>query len=432
MTTTDKALPFDEYAEQEVLGSLIIDPGAIPNVVQLLDTSDFYEVKNQLIYDAIIELGAETDLITLPRLLRGTGKLTMCGGDVYLNNISVNVMTALNVEAHAKRVKNLAVRRRLIEAAQASVRLAWAENNLSSAELINNAQNELSKAIQGHSSHGEVTLGEAIDTFYTDLDEMLQTGIVPGIPTGISDFDYMVGGWKGGRLTVIGALPGNGKTTLMLNTLLHAARKGHRCLFYSLEMPEADLVESLVSNDAGVDVSPVTLLKMDVDSRNYMRTKISESLGRINKLPIHLVYAAGASPDDMIYEAKRIGQRYGKVELCAFDYIQLGRAANMAKGANREQEVSSVALGLKAAAGILDCHVLTGSQVNEQGETRESRAPTQHADTVIYLEKDESKPASSDMLFLDAKFWKNRKGKTGHVALAFNKPIARIVSVGVK
>lgn len=419
--------PADVESEQAVLGSLICDPTAIISIAQVLKPEDFYTVHHGWIYTAILELGVNTDVMTLRQKLIEAGKWAECGEDAYIAQLQASYATALNVQQYAANVKRKALARRLLDTLSA-IAIDAQNPALDTDALVDRTQSNIIRALSDAVIKQPISLDAAIDAFYGDFSNMLETGIVPGIPTGIPEFDFMVGGWKSARLTVIGALPGHGKTTLMLNSLISAARKGHRCAFLSLEMKEQDLIESIISNMAGVDISPVSVLKLKPAEREDANARVIHALATLRQLPIHLIYAPSASPADMVYECKRLGARYGHIELAAFDYIQLGRPSVQSKQANREQDVSAIALGLKQAAGELDCHILTGSQVNEQGDTRESRAITQHADTVIYLKREDN-TIQLNMMPITAEFWKNRKGKTGPVNLMFNKPMQRITGV---
>lgn len=417
--------PNNEDAESAVIGSLMIDPTAISLIASILKPQDFYIVRNAWIYDAIMTLGDKADLLTVSDVLAKRGVLAECGGESYLAIATSFVPTALNVVAYAALVKRAAVSRRLIQACSVIAADAWKVNEMSAAELLDRAQSAILKASDNTDVRTRMTLSQSLDEFYSELSEMMASGIVPGIPTGISDVDYMVGGWKPTRMTVVGGETGGGKTTFLLNTGLHAAKKGHRTLVMSLEMPESDLNRALVSNDASVDMSPQVILRMSPDQQREFNNKVLDSMTRIRALPLHLIYMPGASPTDLIYEAKRISAQYGHVELAIFDYLQIGSVSSGTRFGSREQEVSAIALELKLAAGKLDAHVMTASQLNEQGQTRESRATTHHADTVIYLEhNDEFTP--TDTVALTANFWKNRQGKTGAKSLVFHKAFQRI------
>ncbi|MCC7208349.1 MAG: hypothetical protein IT323_13660 [Anaerolineae bacterium] len=425
--------PHDEEAEEAVLGSLLIDPSAIAPVASYLKPEDFYLTKNGWVYEVVLALGDRTDLFTVARCLAERNQLTEIGGEVYLAQLTTGVYTALNVQAYAQIVKRKALSRRLIQAASAIAKDAWTPD-LDADALIDRAQSALIKAVTDTAIRREVTLADAIDKFWTDFETTVDTGVVPGIPTGISAFDHKLTGWRPGRLTVFGALPGHGKTTIMLNLLLHAARKGYRGVILSLEQNEEDLVEAIAACESGVDLSPEAIVKLNPTQKCEVKRKVQDGLARILQMPLHPVSRKGASPADLVYEVKRISAQYGPVGLAAFDYIQLGKPNVMNRQFNREQEVGAVAQGLKEAAMELGIHVFTASQVNADGETRESKAITQHADTVIYLKEDTDYPPKdpASMLPLKADFWKNRKGKTGAVGLMFHKAIARIAAMEVR
>jgi len=91
------------------------------------------------------------------------------------------------------------------------------------------------------------------------------------------------------------------------------------------------------------------------------------------------VSLAGQSLDSIASEAERIRDIEGRVDLIIVDYIQIVRGTRN-KGDSREQEVASISGGLKQLAKKMQCPVFAGSQENDDGKTRESRAIEQDAD----------------------------------------------------
>lgn len=69
--------------------------------------------------------------------------------------------------------------------------------------------------------------------------------------TGIAGLDRMTGGFRGGKLVIIGARPGVGKTALALSMSMHAARHAGPVLIVSLEMDEAELMTRIVASETG-------------------------------------------------------------------------------------------------------------------------------------------------------------------------------------
>ena len=88
--------------------------------------------------------------------------------------------------------------------------------------------------------------------------------------------------------------------------------------------------------------------------------------------------------DSIRAEAMRIRDAAGKLDLVVVDYIQLVDGSR-GKGETREGEIAKISRGLKRMARELNCPVITASQLNEEGKTRESRAIVQDADALIYI-----------------------------------------------
>ncbi len=73
------------------------------------------------------------------------------------------------------------------------------------------------------------------------------------------------------------------------------------------------------------------------------------------------------------------------MSLIVVDYIQLVESASVGKAANRETHVSEVARRLKLLTKELQVAVIAMSQLNDDGQLRESRAIGHHADLVFCI-----------------------------------------------
>src|SRR5919108_3445948 len=116
-TRRDRSVPFDEIAEQHVLGSLLIDRDAIFKVADLLRVDDFYIARNQRIYDAaqaLLERRERIDPLTIQVELARREELDRAGGQAYLHSLAELVPTAVEIERHAHVVRDRAILRRLL------------------------------------------------------------------------------------------------------------------------------------------------------------------------------------------------------------------------------------------------------------------------------------------------------------------------------
>lgn len=100
-----KTQPQDIEFEEAVLGAIMLEKDAYSEVSDLLTPESFYLRANQLIYEAIRDLGAQQlpiDLLTVTQQLRSNGHLDEVGGAVHISELTSRVASAANIEYHAQ------------------------------------------------------------------------------------------------------------------------------------------------------------------------------------------------------------------------------------------------------------------------------------------------------------------------------------------
>ena len=125
MTTSDNSKPREPSrlapnsveAEEALLGSILIDPDAMLDLDGKLAASDFFIVKNALIFEAFDRLyrrGAAIDYLTAIEELRGMGQLEEVGGPAYLTYLLNHTPSSLYAEAYGELVKRSSYRRQVM------------------------------------------------------------------------------------------------------------------------------------------------------------------------------------------------------------------------------------------------------------------------------------------------------------------------------
>lgn len=96
----DRLPPHSEEAEKGLLGCLLIDPIRIIYCRANLKAgrSVFYIEHHKYIYDAVLSLAKDTDIITLSTKLKEQGVLESCGGVAYLSSLMDSTPSAANLE----------------------------------------------------------------------------------------------------------------------------------------------------------------------------------------------------------------------------------------------------------------------------------------------------------------------------------------------
>lgn len=115
-----KLPPHSLDAEEATLGSLLIDPEAMPKITDWLKPEDFYREKNRWTYEACLELhrrGEPTNQVLVAHEMARRQRLEAAGGAAYLSHLVSQVPTSVHVEYYGRIVERLSFMRRLISVA---------------------------------------------------------------------------------------------------------------------------------------------------------------------------------------------------------------------------------------------------------------------------------------------------------------------------
>jgi replicative DNA helicase len=279
---------YNQEAEQAALGSAIIDQEALAVLADMLRPEHFWEVRHQRIFEAMLALfgrGCPVDLLSLSDELRTRELLDEVGGEPYIAELCCVVPTALNVQRYAEIVYRDWQRRTALRIAQEIAKAAYDGKD----DLPAYAADRLSALTTGKSE--TVTLSEALLHCVADYDEAGER--LPGMPTGLGALDRILGGLCPGRLTVVAGKPGAGKTTLMLQMALSAARAGHPVVIVSCEMSEPEVCRVMLSRHSGISLSPADVLALDERTRAEQRRRLMDAADQIAKMPIAIEYRPG-------------------------------------------------------------------------------------------------------------------------------------------
>ena len=273
-----------------------------------------------------------------------------------------------------------------------------------------------------------------------------EEGIV-GVPTGLTDLDYRLGGLHKSDLLIIAGRPSMGKTALATNIAFYAAKKiqndGRKSTiaFFSLEMSSEQLSTRILAEQSRIKSNDIRTGKISEEQFD----KFIETSKNISELPLYVDETPAISIAALSNRARRIKRLYG-LDMVVVDYIQLMKASNFREG--RVQEISEITQGLKALAKELSVPVLALSQLSRAVEHRDDKKPQlsdlresgsieQDADVVMfvyreayYLQGKEPRIATVEHAEWQAKMndishlaeiiiGKQRHGPTGNVMLEF-------------
>lgn len=421
--------PHSAQAEQAVVGSMLIDPRCIADVLERLRGEDFYIKLNRDIYETMASMfayGQTIDPVTVLDQMRVRGVYTdEC--DAYMAEVMRITPTASNVLEYADIVCDRALLRHLGEAADAINNLVY-EGSGEAETVLEAAERKIYALRQGRSVGGLMPISTIVQNVVDDLSAAAASGNkIPGISTGLVDLDRTILGLNKSELILIAARPGMGKTSIALNMALHAAMNLHKTVaIFSLEMSREQLVSRLLSSAASIPGQGLLTGQLSEQQWRSIATaaqSLSETDIRIDDNPTLTV-------SDMNAQCRRVEG----LDLVIIDYLQLMQSAGSGhswSNESRTQAVSDISRMMKIMAKELNVPVVCLSQLSRANEGRQDKRPVlsdlresgsieQDADVVIglyregYYNKECERPNEAEAIVL-----KNRKGSTGTVLLSW-------------
>jgi replicative DNA helicase len=360
-------------AEESVLGAMMLSPGAIGAVSEILDAGDFYRESHAKVYRAALALyarGEPVDAITLVDALEERNELEDAGGRVRIHELAALVPATANAAHYARIVREMATLRGLIRSGQEIARLGW-ERPGEARDLVDRAEQvifELSQArVTGEFAHIEALLKESFERI-TALYEAGED--VTGVPSGFRDIDRLTSGFQPGNLVIVAARPSMGKSGLALCMAANiAVRRETPVALFTLEMSKSEVTQRLMCSEAKVESQRLRNGKLAADDW----PRLTAACDKLAKAPIYVDDTGSITMMEIRSKARRLKSKEPNLGLIVVDYIQL-----MTSGAtveNRVQEVSQISRNLKVLARDLDVPVLALSQLSRAVEQRHDKRP---------------------------------------------------------
>ena len=419
--------PHSPQAEQAVLGSMLIDPDCIKDVMDKLQPEDFYLRANRDIFETIYHMfiySRPIDGVTVAGEMERNGVYNDNTRD-YLVQLMDVTPTSANVMEYVKIVLDKSLMRQ-VAAAAGSITAMVQEGNGDAGDMLESAEQKVYAIRRGRSAQNMVTVSMVLQDVMNHLAELTASGgkTLPGLSTGLSAVDAKINGLNKSDLLLLAARPGMGKTSMALNVALSAAKEsGKTVAIFSLEMSREQLVTRLIASEGLVENT--RLVTGNLRESDWQR--IAEAASSLSRMDIRIDDNPLLTVADMNAKCRRLEN----LGLVVIDYLQLMTSAGGKgySGENRQQAVSDISRMLKIMAKELQVPVLCLSQLSRANEKRDNKRPMlsdlresgaieQDADIVLFLYRDDYYNSDSEKRNVaECIVAKNRHGETGKVEL---------------
>ena len=220
---------YNLYAEQSVLGSILIEPESILVANQFnLCVNDFFHPQHQILYNCIKKMhdsGDAIDFVTLKHNLEKSDLLEKAGGVSYFTSLTSAVPTTSNIDYHIKILKELSTKRNIYNLISDKAKTI---KKMDGQDMIKLAEEVKATVLDS----------PCVDDLFVDASDItLDTKPSPSIETGFAPLDAATsGGLNFGTLTVLTGSPGSGKSTFLNQILANALSLRFNSFLYSGEL----------------------------------------------------------------------------------------------------------------------------------------------------------------------------------------------------
>jgi len=408
--------PYDEIAEQAILGSVLLDNSKLPEVGAVINTDDLYVESHRRIYGAMIRLagtGVAIDHVTLGSYLKESGDLQKIGGAMVLAKLTDSVSAVSNVGHYAQIVYEMSVRRKIIYAAMDVYSTGYIGQGTFEEWLIQ-ARESMAKAftIRGAGGSKPRKIDADLRDLYTDITERKEPeGLVK---TGLSSIDKITGGLWPGIVTLLAGRPGMGKSAVGLNVVVNVALSGVPVLYLTMEDTRKFAVMRMLARFADVDL--LRLIHRTVPESEF--PWLLQGICKLSNLPLWVDDTSGLSSAQIRAKVLAHAMENG-CGLVVIDHLH-----EVIEDAESETiAVSKAAGGLRDLIKDMNIPGLLLAQLNRGVESRPDKRPTladlkqsgkieEIARIVIFLYR-QGYYDQSDNPLVEAIVAKQNHGKTG-------------------
>lgn len=436
--------PQAKELEEIVLGAIMLEKSAIDVACDILSAECFYLDVHQRIFRAMQSLSQKSrpiDIFTVVEELKISGELERVGGAFYVTKLTNSVVSAANLETHARIILQKYIGREMIRIGGEMIGAAYAEDT-DVFEILDRSELDLLGISTQHLQGGYARIDQVLAKTVGRIEEWRrQDGTITGIPSGFPKLDRATRGWQPGDLIILAARPSVGKTALALKLAREAAKNNVRSVpvgIWSLEMEDVQLALRMLSAESGIYMHALQTGRLDDGQMKHLHR---EGIAKLAGLGIYFDDAPMLTIMGLRAKARRMKKKFN-IGLLIVDYLQLMHGDDEK---NREREIAKISRGLKRLAKELKIPVIALSQLNraidsrtgkkrqpQLSDLRESGAIEQDADLVMFLWGPEEEEIQADASLLNRRYARIAKARNGMlvtVDLHFNDVVQQFSEV---
>lgn len=374
--------PNDADAEGATLSAVLLDPGAFDEVSLFLRGEHFYADANRWIWTAVATLsavGRPIDVVSVAGWLRDNGRLEQIGGTPYLAQLADATPAVAHVETHARMVVEKWRLRQLISTSQVIAAEAYACPPDVNAFVQSAEARMFAVAQDGAKPSRSVGARELVVEAVREIEAKQRKEKAPGASTGFRSLDRRIGWLRPGRLYVVAARPGMGKTSAAIQFgcgVMHGKGDRRGFLLASIEMPRSDIVNRILAQECLLDSRAIDAgFVSDADWR-----VVTDRSAEIARWPLIVDDTSSMTVSQLRGIIRRASRKFEremstKLGVVVVDYLQLMGRSDVPRDRSTNDEIEWMSSALANMAKEFDVPIILLSQLNRECEKRADKRP---------------------------------------------------------
>lgn len=428
-------IPNDTSSEAFLLARMLISIDAVNEAIGSLRSEDFSDPVHGVIFSAMSVLYAqdcEIEPISVASVMQT--KFPEFADTAYLFGLRMHQFSGSGVTHFIKSIKEAS---RLKQFAYIGRQLAVDATSeaKNSEEIYGDCIKKIESVFAEDYEKSSLTLKETLEQEYAEsgkdiigyAEQQMENHrkgirVLRGLPTGYGKIDDILSGFCKGHYIIVGARPGAGKTTLILNFMYNLIQKKISVGFFSLEMTKAEAATKIACIEARIESE--NLERGKINHEEFQRFVVA--VKTLSAAPLIIDDTESLKASNLISRAKRMVSA-NKIEILFIDYI--GEVRGDGKFISKQEEIQSVSKALRAMAKKLRIPVVCIAQLNRDNE-KEARNPRKSdlresgqieadAHSILLLHRPSTDDSMQNPGLVKMFIVKNRFGKEGVVHFHF-------------
>lgn len=374
-------LPFSDESEKGILSGVFQDPQRLSTLRSKATEEAFYNEATRTIYVEMLTMDDNDlpiDPVLMTNRLRDQGKLERVGGPAAITELFTFIPSPSHFHHYLKSLIDLHKQRRAIHGhalALQQLQRHGIESDVDIETTINTATATVQTFLDSGGATADTTatlsacLNEHVE-YMAEIQERIDKGETPLIPTGIATLDRNCGGIGKNEYWLVTGPTKSGKSVLTGNISTHAARAGFPTVVFTNELGRVQYTGRLIAAETSVSLGGIDRhgFKDRAEQEAYMQAikKLRTDTGKTYKIDT----SAGRYVEDITAQIRSEAQ----AEFKLFIVDLIGKLRTRSKFGSREQELAHISLTLCDATKKYNVAIIAVAQENAEGDVRESKS----------------------------------------------------------